>query len=725
MTEYSPAVHTANGPAQHENSPPTAAGTPILMQYWQKIARWKWVILGIVVCALAAGVLVTLLTTPQYTANVRLEISREQQSVTDVEGLETGQTAQDDEFYQTQYSNLRARSLAERVARQLRLAGSAELFEAHGVPVGESMLTGDANGIGSDSEERLRMAVDLLLEHIAIDPIPRSRLVTVSYTSSSPSLSATIANTWAEQFIAMSIDRRFESTAEAREFLEGRLVELGQRLEESERAAVAFANANNIYTLAQSETADGRTRVERTLVTDDLEALNAALAAATSERIAAESRVSNQGATTESTTSASVSNLQQRKAEAEAAYAQLMVQFEPGYPRARELQQQINTLDRAIEQELTRIRAARQNAFVEARKREQGLSGRVEALKQQLTEQQRDQIQYNVFQREADTNRELYDSLLQRYKEIGVAGVAVSNIAIVDLAEQPNEPSSPNLLLNLALAFVAGIGISFIAVVALEQIDEGLRDPTSVREKLGLPLLGAIPAADKGEDVFELSADPKSEMHEAYTSVQSNLAFATNHGFPRSLMVTSARPSEGKTTSSIALATALGRTGKKVLLIDCDLRLPACHRAFGLDNKVGVSNVLVGDKSLDEVIRETSSLGLSLISSGPLPPSAGELLSSDSFRNLVRTAAERFDHVVVDAPPLLGLADAPLISRTVEGVVFVSQSNYVPARRIRDALNRLHQAQARVFGVIMTKVDMSRSSDSYGYEYGYGSKRSI
>lgn len=695
--------------------------TPLLLQYWQTMLRWKWVIGGIIAAAIAAGIIITLLTTPVYTATARVEISREQQNVTSVEGLESRDASRDDEFYQTQYSLLTARSLAERVARTMRLSANDAFFAAHGVePEGGILFGGADRPLSRDERQRReRLAVDLLLDNVTISPINRSRLVDVRYTSAAPHLSADIANAWTQQFIAQSLDRRFASTADARRFLESRLADLGQRLEASERAVVGYAAQRNIVSLGRTTGPDGRTEADRTLVAADLQAINDALAQATAQRIEAESRLRSTGATREAVSSQTLAGLRQRRAEAGAERARLLVQFEPGYPAVQALEQQIRDLDQSIEREESRVSTIRSREYQEAVSREESLRRRVTELTGDLTQQRRDSIQYNIYQREADTNRQLYDSLLQRYKEIGVAGVSLSNISVVDAARVPDSPSSPKIMINLALALIGGLGLAFLTVLGLEQIDEGLRDPANTEKLLGLPLLGSVPDLADGEPVQALM-DAKSELSEAYLSIQSSLAFSTEHGFPTALMLTSTRPAEGKSTSALGLATMLSRTGKKVLLIDADMRSPSIHEFFGHSNAAGLSNYLSGDPDWRRLVQPAGHNGLMFLAAGPTPPNAAELLSGDRMSLLVREMQASFDHIVVDSPPILGLADAPLLSRAVEGCAFVVEAEGVPVRGLRTALARLRQAQARIYGVIVSRFNQDRAGYGYGYGYGYG-----
>lgn len=699
-------------------------GGPVLLQYWQVVLRWKWVIIGIILASLAIGLVATLLTTPRYTATSRIEISREQKNITKVEGLESPDAGRDLEFYQTQYALLSARSLAERVARTLNLSAKQDFFQAHGTKTADqSLFFSDANKplTSGQREKREKLAVDLLLKNISISPIRGSSLVDINYTSASPALSAQVSNAWTQQFIATSMDRRFSSTADARKFLEGRLADLRARLETSERELVNYASQKGIVALGKSESDDGKTVVERTLVSSDLEALNLALARATADRVNAESRAlvrSPSGANADALGNLAITSLRQRRAEAAAEYARLMVQFEPGYPAAKALAEQIRALDASIGREESRVQNSRSAEYNEAVRREQSLKERVNDLRSQLDSQQRDSIQYNIYQREADTNRELYNGLLQRYKEIGVAGVGANNIAIVDTAKVPERPSSPNLPLNMILSLMVGIGLAGIATFALDQIDEGLRDPSQVNRILRIPLLGSVPDMEE-ENTLDVLNDAKSSLSEAYLSIRSNLAFTTDHGVPRAFMVTSTRPAEGKSTTSLAMATVLGRTGKNVLIIDADMRSPSMHGFLNSSNSQGLSNYLAGDNDWAALVKPTASKGLSLMSAGPTPPSAAELLSSDRMSNLVHQAMERFDHVVIDSPPILGLADAPLLSRAVEGCLFVVEADGVAMRGIKSSLDRLRVVHAHILGAVVTKLRQRQTGYGYGYGYGY------
>ncbi len=730
MNDLNPAWAHANGAALSSTdhlAAPVAAGPGghPLLGLWRAAKRWKWVMAAIVLLALIAGLVLTLVATPMYTAAARIEIAREPVNVTNVEGVDTTQASQlsSVEYYQTQYSLLGARSLAQRVANALRLGGDATFVNAFDLG-GNGLLVNGQAAAPTDAERRARQAraVDILLNHIEITPVRGSSLVDISFTSPSAPLSATIANEWTRQFVQGNFDRRYASTADARRVLENRLNELRPRLEQSERDLVGYAAKTGIVTLDSTTGPDGKTTSGRTLTSTDLEALNTALADATAARITAESKARQNGSATPAD-NATVASLRQSRAEAASEYARLMAQFEPGYPTAEALANKIASLDRSIAREEgaqnSQMSGEASRALREARTREADLRQQVNALKGEYLDQKQSTIQYNIYQREVDQNRELYDALLQRYKEIGVAGVEANDVSVVDPARVPTEQSSPNMALNLAIALLLGLTLAGAAAFVLDQMDEGLKDPSRVPALLGAPLLGVIPIVDEDEFIEQID-DRKSDISDAYLSVQTSLSFVTESGLPRTLALTSTEAREGKSSSSVALARSMARTGRSILLVDADMRSPSIAALLGLRSGPGLSNVLSGADEWVEMLQAGPD-GTQVLTTGPKPPNAAELLTSGRLRWLLDQARARFDHVVLDCPPVLGLADAPLIASQVEAVAFVSEADRIKVRAAVNAIERLRAANARVAGIILTKFDRATGYDyAYGYGYGYG-----
>jgi capsular exopolysaccharide synthesis family protein len=714
------------------NSRPADMATPVrkeeaaIVRYLGILKRRKWLLIAAIAVSMIVGLFVTLLMTSMYSAATTIEIKREDYQIVNVRGVESENSPTDLEFYETQWGLLRAESLAERVVTQLRLQDDPSFFEMFGKDkIASALRDGNRNGTSAEQQKRLRDAADILLGHVSIAPTRGSRLAEIRATTPDPRLSEKIANAWSQAFIETSLERRFDATSYARTFLEQRLQQLKQRLQDSERSLVRYAANERIINIPVSNSAGQEGSTERPLVAEDLSASNRELNDATAARIAAQSRLRGSGGTTtEALNNQAISSLRTKRAELASDYALMTAKFDPGYPPARALADQIGALDRSIATEENRVRSTLQAAYNAASAREAGLRQRVNGLESDLVDLRGRTIQYNIFQREVDTNRQLYDALLQRYKEIGIAGgVGVNNISVVDRAKVPERPSSPRLLVNLLVSIlIGGLAGAGLAVV-LEQLDQTVSDPRELEAALGLPLLGVIPRSDEGEPLDTLE-DPKTPLVEAYLSTQTRLAFTTDHGIPRTLAITSTRPAEGKTTTAYAMARQLARASNRVLLIDSDMRSPSLHGMLGASGERGLSNYLAGDDDWHTMVHKYVT-NLSLLPAGPLPPNAAELLTGARMSKLLSEVLKDFDHVVIDAPPVMGLADTPLIGSVVEGVLFVTESHSTPITMARIAISRLRESKSRVLGVLMTKFAAEKAQYGYGYDYGYGYGRSV
>lgn len=721
MTTTTPNMRTTP-PVTYSGAP--SDGMPLIRQYLRIAIRWRYVILGATVACVLLGLVATLLMTPKYTAIATVEISRDSDKVTDFQGVERETSVADQEFYQTQYGLLQSRSLAERVAAQLRLVDDPKFFEMYGAAKdGPAFELVGGHYPASGRRARQRIAGEVLLKNLVIAPTRLSRLVDIRFTSPDADFAAKVANAWAENFIQTNLERKIQATSYGRNLLQRQLGQLKERLDESQRQLVGYASAQRIINLPAQTGGDGRTTSERSIVADDLAALNTALAQATADRIQVEARYQQAGrggASTEALRNQAINALRQKRAELAAEYQRLMVQFEPGYPTAQAIKSQIDQLDRSIAREEGRVSGSLLADYREAQEREQALASKVDQLKSSYLDLRRRSIQYNIYQQEVDTNRALYDGLLQRFKEIGVAGgVGVNNISIVDPADVPQKPSSPRLVLNLALSLLAGVGLGVLLALGLEQIDEAIADPAEVERRLGLPLLGSVPKLETGTPK-EALLDRKSDLVDAYLAVQTNLAFTTEHGVPRSFAVTSTRPAEGKSTTALALATTLARAQRRVILVDGDMRSPSVHHLGGVDHDRGLSNFLTGQDNIEAMTFPMHDLGITAMSAGPIPPNAAELLTGNRLSVLIERLLQSYDHVVIDSPPVMGLADAPLIASRVEGVIYAVESHGIRSSMVKTALGRLASANARVMGGVLTKFESRKAHYGYGYEYGYG-----
>lgn len=698
---------------QHHHKP------NLLMQLLSLLRRRYWTILIVTGVVVLLGLTYTLLATRQYAAEALIEIKRENENLVSISNSSAQQMMIDQEFYETQYGLLRSQSLAERVATDLRLYDDRAFFEELG-KIDPDWVQG-TRFLPATRAARIRYAGDLLLDHLSVASERQSRLVKIRFVSPDPQLSKKVVDAWSRGFIRATLERRYEATTYARSFLEGRLSQLRERINQSERDLVRYAGQQGIVNLpALNAGPDGKTVGERSLADADLETLNGELSKATADRIAAQSRLlTPAGQATEGLANQAIALLRQERATRAAEYAKLMTQFEPDYPPARQIKAQIDQLDRSIASEEGRIGGTLRKSYEAALERESLLQARVRNLRSGVLDARQRSIQYNIYLRDVDTNRQLYDALLQRYKEIGVAGgVGANNISVVDAAELPTKPSWPKTFVVLLGALVVGAILGFGVALLQEQVDRAISDPQQVPDELGIPLLGTIPTVS-GEDIATALRDRKSVLTEAYNSTRMTLSLATEHGFPRVVAVTSTRASEGKTTTSYALAGLLARSNNRVLLIDADMRRPAMHRMFDVANDEGLSNYLAGDDNLAALVHEADVPGLWLLPAGPNPPSTPELLETKRFDRLLSEVGQHYDYVIVDAPPLLGLADAPLIASRVEGVVFVVQAHSSQKGMAQVAINRLRAAHVNILGGVLTKFDHRRADYGYSYNYGY------
>jgi capsular exopolysaccharide synthesis family protein len=674
------------------------------------IHHWRWLVLSGIALGLAAGILATLLTRPVYRAWVTLEANPPSFAVTADQSVEQQQVAGTDtyQFVATQVGLVQSRSVAERAAQDLNLANNPDVVDQD-----------------IDASKRLRSATSMIVGNLHVIAPDEGELIRFSFDSTSPQLAAMVANAVASGFIDSAIQRRYESSAYARNFLERQINKTRGDLERSERALVGYAQAQGIINTASPDGQQGGVGSDtNSLQGESLVKLNEALADATARRVLAEglyrqSLASGPG----SEVATSTLQLQGQLATLQGEFQQKRAFMKPEHPEMVSLQAQIDELRRQIAKQQAQVSSGRSNSLLAdyraALSAENALKARVSDLKGQVLNLRGRSIQYTILQREVDTNRALYDALLQRYKQIGVAGgVGTAPVSIVDRADVPRSPFKPNLFMNLILGLMVGLIGGVGGAIGLEFINDTIKSRQDVRKKLALPCLGVIPRTPAKETFLDDLKDPTTVISEAYSSVVAALRFSTESGMPKVIVLTSTRAGEGKSSSALALAQNFARRGKSVLLIDADLRKPA-FKAPGENG--GLSKLLTTDDSVAEHVVETQHGNLWLLPSGPVPPNPADLLSTGRIRKIISEAGERFEFVVIDGPPTLGLADAPLLTAAATNVVFVIESGRTRTAAAIEALNRLEATGAHILGALLTKSrDSGGGGYGYGYSYGYG-----
>ena len=692
-----------------------------LAGYLRVIRKRRWLILSIATAVLGIGLGRTLMETPLYAASVRIQIDRQAAKIVDGGGVPGAEVA-DAESLRTQFELLRSRALAERVASALKAGDDLEMLKPRSFSLAtaiRSLLVApqQVDPAATDAQEREARAVGIIAGNAAIRPVAGSRLVDIAYADPSPTRAARIANAYAEAYIGQTIDKRFQANAYARTFLDDQSQQLLIRLQESERALLRFAEDKQIIILSEKST----------IAESNLAAANAVLSNLIAERIRNEqiwSQVSDHKGLSlpQFLTNAVIQQLRAARKGYETEYQDKLQTFKPSYPAMVELSARMREIDRQLEAEVQTIRASLMGAYQSSLQQEQKTKAQIEQLRAEVLDLQKHLIQYNILKREVDTNRSLYNGLLQRLKEVEVAGgVGTNNVFIVDRAQVPASPASPNVANAILLWLAFGLGAGFGAAYLLEILDDTVRALDELEQITGLATLGVIPKIGAGTTVEREIGDPRSALSEAYRSFCTSLQFATDRGLPRSILITSAGASEGKSISSLAIGRHFATMGLTVLLVDADLRNPSLHAKLGQSNGIGLSNYLIGACRPPEAIRATDLPGLAFMPTGPLPPNAADLLASPRLHALLSAGLDVFDLIVVDGPPVMGLADAQLLSSAVSATVLVVGAGQARAGSVRAALKRMELARAPLIGTLLTRFDAGSVGYGYGDDYTYAS----
>lgn len=684
-----------------------------LPRYWLVLVKRKWTVLAVFVIVLITGVMLTLLTTPYYRATATLQIERQATRIINVPGVDP--VAYDFEFYETQFQLLRSRSMAEKVVSDLD--PEDPVFDVMGAPSPWRKLLSLVLGSGNsepkpvDPDQRRAQLVALIRAGLSIEPVAKSRLVRINFDSPDAALSAKIANAVADAFIESNIERRVDNSSYAKEFLEDRLEQVKLKLQDSESALAAYAQKERIVNIGDRSS----------LLSSDLTSLNTALTTAKQERIDAEARLrQSEGASVYShplmLQNEGVQALRATRGKLEADYQEKLLTYKPAYPVMLQIKNQIEQIDKQLAAEVQIIKTGMMASFQAARDKESMLQSQVDALADEVLALQSRSTSFTLLEREVETNRQLYDALLQRYKEVGITStVEGNNVSIVDSALRPGGPFTPDVVGNVLMSSMVGLMLGMLLAFLFEFLDDTLKRPDEIEKQLGIGVLGVIPRLD-GLSPEEAALDPRSAFSEAYRSVRTSLQFSTEQGVPRCLLITSPSAAEGKSTTALTLARNFAQLGRRVLLIDADLRNPSLHRVLGNDNSVGLSNYLAGSIKPSAAIRPTKTLRLTFIPSGPLPPNPAELLAGPKMVSLISLACEKFDQVIIDGPPIMGLADSPILSHLSSGTLLVIEAGTSRIATAKAALKRLLSARAHVVGALITKFD----ARSAGYGYGYG-----
>jgi len=714
----------------------------VLREYLRVLIKRKWVVIASLALIFGVVAIATLRATRIYDAAGSIAISKTDPAMLNLNSPSNGGGADysDPTDLDTEVSILRSDLLALQVIKQLNLDKQPEFGGSGEAPSQSLQLTTDA--IQPDSAKTTEL-LDAFKGNLRVTLRPNTRVIDIHYRSSDPDLAARVVNSLIRTYIEQNFKTRFESTMQASDWLSKQLVDLQMKVETSQEKLVQYQKEHEILGIDEKQN----------IITSKLDELNKELTAAESERMDKESIYrlvqsgdpdtaaaaavgSNAGAGRTSSTSGLLEKLREQQADLKIQVAQLGTQFGPSYPKVAQLNSQLKEVEAQIQIEMTKVVSRVRSDYLASLQRENMLHAAMDKQKQEANRLNESAIEYSLLRRDLETNRTLYEGLLEKLKEAGVtAGLRSTNIRPVDEARVPTAPAEPNVPRNLtfalALGLTTGIGLAFL----LEGVDNTVRTPEQAQVISALPSLGMIPLGSRtgtdsstkrsllvasSREVVELVTQwrPQSQMAEAYRALRTSLLLTSLGAPPKVILVTSALPQEGKTTTSINTAIVLAQKGTRVLLIDADLRRPTIHKTLGMGPKTGLSNVLTGNATLQQtMVRSTILPSLWVLPAGTPPPNPAELLASTHMRDVLAELREQYDHIVVDTPPTLSVTDAVVMSTRADAVVLVIRCGQTTKQALRRARDILAQVNARVSGVLLNAVDLASPDYYYYYEY--------
>ena len=730
-----------------------------LRELWRIAMKRKWVVITTTLVALAAFTLISFLSVPMYTAKGQILIEREPNilSFQDVFQIETF----NDEYYQTQYKLLQSRALAGETVDRLRLSENTE-------SVTGAIKDGERPGadLKSDPVVRRRLSNELM-RRLSIRPVGRTRLVQATFSDRDPKRAAEILNALFEAYIEMNIRRKYQATEQATDFLTSQIATIRGEIEANERKLQEYGKEKNIIALSSSENT----------VIEKLGELNKALTDAQIDRINKETyyneiRVATPDYIPNALNNTLIQTLAEEYARLYRDYVKRSETFLPDYPEIQSLKAELNTAKKALADETQSLISRAYTDFQAALSRERALAGIFNTQRSEAFQLNSNAIQYNSLLIQIQNQKNLLESLMTRKSETDVSsrlkGLRTSNIWIVDRAEIPLSPSSPAKKKNMIIGMMIGLFIGLGLALLLENLDNTVKNSEDIKRYAGIPMLGMVPALSKNgrmrryaktseeentepvenekpawSNVFEgagtvadlrkpgprsgehksmdliVHLSPESYLAEYYRSIRTTLLFSTISAKMRALAITSPSPGEGKTATACNLAIVMAQSGKRVVIIDADLRKPRLHRVFLVKNLNGLTKYLSTDLAMQDLLHATSIPSLSLINSGPVPPNPLELLGSEKMAKLIERLKDNFDIIFVDSPPVLPVSDALVLGSRLDGAIIVVRWGRTRREALRTAQEMMAAHKVTSLGVIINDVRMREFDGHYGAHY-YG-----
>ena len=708
---------------------------PHLLDYLIILKKHQWLVLSFLLTVVTVVTIATFKMKPVYVAAARVEVDREAQSIQPFPDSNSYDDYVDSENYiETQTKILQSETLALQTIKSMDLGRYPEF--------GGRPNTFIIPHAGVTSQRPAILGA--FLGSLSIQRIKDSRLIEVRFEGQDPQLAAQIVNGHLQNYIEANFRSKYDATQQASNWLSAELEELRIKVEKSEAAKIAYERENQIWTIDEKQN----------ITTQKLSDINKALTDAQTDLVQKQAlyQIAKGGDVDQLPdvrNNAYLSELLKRQADLGEQYVDASAQFGPNYPKVQRITREKKEVDDAIARAKQNVEASIETDYKTSKERVGLLSAALETQKGDANDMSEKLVQYHILEHDAESNKQLYDGLEQKLKEAGItAGLRSSNIRIVDPALVPSYPARPQKAKNILLAFliglVGGVGLAFLR----EYLDNTVKSPDDVERLAGLPSLAVVPSlpnllgvshsrklltdgqGDEQESRVEIVSfiKPKSQVSEAFRALRTSLLLSQADHPPQVILVTSALPREGKTTSALNLAVTLAQLGDRTLIVDSDLRKPGIRRALGLTvgRDFGLSSYLAGVSSLDDVVITHPQIeNLSALTTGPIPPSPADLLSSHRMRDAITYLRQKYKFIVIDSPPIMAATDAVILSALTDGVLLVVRSGETPKEAFTRTRDLLHAVKCRLLGVVLNAVDSSApdyyySYRYYPYAYGYG-----
>lgn len=755
---YQPQTAGSVPARSQQNLPSTEVRQPIpewdeeidLRDYLEVLIRRKWLIMSVLAIVFLSTLIFTLASPKIYRASGSLEVAKEGAKVTKFQEVMSNEI-QERNFYETQVQLLKSDALAQNVIDKLNLTQHPVVIRSV-FNSGEDGLLATlkkrlktifarpdekhpgAQSITQEAIERQKM-LKFMHENLSVDKNRRSMIIGVTFMSRDRNLSQDVVNTYMDEFIRWKMNQKLKSSELAKSFLMKQIDRAKINLEHAEEQLNRFAEKMGIVSLDSKLNGIYR----------QLEELNGSLAEAESDFIRKKSvyeqAVKEDPANLPQVLSnESIGRLKTEYAELLSKYEELSTTFQDAYPSVKALKSKMQSIKKRIRAEEHKVFLSISNEYQAAYKRLQTLKDLVVRQKQLALDLNQRATQYKIMAREVETNKSIYQSLLERAKEIeSMVGVSASNIHIVDRAELPILPYKPKVMLNLLLAIVIGLMGGVGSAFVIEYFTDTISNPDEISDRFQIPILGVIPIATTNGDVLEMAVarNPRAAFSEAMRTTKVSIQLSGTESRAKSILISSASPSEGKTTIAVNLALAFASSGENVLLVDTDLRKPRVHKIFntpGGSSSAGLSSLLAGMAEGKKIVHKTDFKNLHYVPAGPIPPNPVELLASNTFSSFMELSQNRFDRVILDGPPHHGFADILVLCQNVGGVVLVSSIGDTTRQALRLFKKGVLNVHGTILGCVINKVNLQKRYgyrsyykyyQAYNYDYGKEQPKAI